>query len=274
MPCGISSLLVQVTVVPAFTVVVAGVKKKLSIVTVFGAPSARANRTLPASSEPTTAPSTEQAIIGRNIFFSLVFFSLFLALQRRIDDRETLLVLLEGDIGNAEHFAQLIVRHFHRARRGGGARRRLRESGRTRGVERDVAFHLLHDLVDVAVEHRYRTELLEIAQRLSAVLRAPAPFLRDGPERDMREQQDRRRSRAAFNITFQPFELFVAEIAQTAGLEVDDIDQADEVHAVGIEAVPARALGGFAITLAIDFTLIRIDQVVLARHIVHVKPRL
>jgi hypothetical protein len=31
MPCGISSLFVQVTVVPAFTVTAAGVKLKLSI---------------------------------------------------------------------------------------------------------------------------------------------------------------------------------------------------------------------------------------------------
>src|SRR6516225_4707858 len=73
MPCGISSLLVQVTVVPAFTVTDPGVKKKLSIVTVFGVPSARANRTPPANTEPTAAPSKEQAIIGRNIFVLLVF---------------------------------------------------------------------------------------------------------------------------------------------------------------------------------------------------------
>jgi hypothetical protein len=39
-----------------------------------------------------------------------------LVLQWRIDDREALLVLLEGDVGDAEHFAQLIVRHFHWAR--------------------------------------------------------------------------------------------------------------------------------------------------------------
>ena len=38
-----------------------------------------------------------------------------LALQWRIDDREALLVLLEVDVGDAEHFAQLIVRHLHRA---------------------------------------------------------------------------------------------------------------------------------------------------------------
>src|SRR6516162_5322378 len=44
--------------------------------------------------------------------------------------------------------------------------------------------------------------------------------------------------------------------------------------AVGVEAVPTGALGGLAIAVAINLALIRIDQVVLARHVVHVKPRL
>jgi hypothetical protein len=39
-----------------------------------------------------------------------------LALQWRIDDRKALLVLLEGDVGDAKRFAQLVVRHFHWAR--------------------------------------------------------------------------------------------------------------------------------------------------------------
>jgi hypothetical protein len=39
-----------------------------------------------------------------------------LALQWRIDDRKALLVLLEGDVGDAERFAQLVIRHFHWAR--------------------------------------------------------------------------------------------------------------------------------------------------------------
>src|SRR5215469_16865135 len=83
-----------------------------------------------------------------------------LALQRRVDDGETLLVLLEGDIGDAEHFTQLIVRHLHRTRRGRAAGRRLWERRRTRRMERYIAFDLLNDLVDVAVEHRHRAELL------------------------------------------------------------------------------------------------------------------
>jgi hypothetical protein len=90
----------------------------------------------------------------------------------------------------------------------------------------------------------------------------------------MREHNNRRRSRAAFDVLLQPLQLLVAEIAQAAGLEIDDIDQADEVHAVGVEAVPAGALGGLAIAVAINLALIRVDQVVLARHVVHVKPRL
>src|ERR1700757_1870742 len=101
--------------------------------------------------------------------------------------------------------------------------------------------------MDVAVEHGDRTELLEIRQRLSAVLCAPTPVLIHSPERDVCADDDRRRGRAAFDVALQPFKLFVAQIAQTAGLEIDDIDQADKVDTVGVEAVPACALGGLAI---------------------------
>ena len=44
--------------------------------------------------------------------------------------------------------------------------RRLREGGRARGMEGDVAFNLLHHLVDVAVEHGHRAETLQVAERL------------------------------------------------------------------------------------------------------------
>src|SRR5262245_931780 len=81
MPCGMSSLLVQVTVVPAFTVSVCGPKEKLSIDTMLVGPSARANNTLAARSEPTAAPSTVVAITGRNIFA-------FLRFEQRVDNRE------------------------------------------------------------------------------------------------------------------------------------------------------------------------------------------
>jgi len=89
----------------------------------------------------------------------------------------------------------------------------------------DVAFDLLHHLVDVAVEHRHRAELLEVGQRLGAVVGAPAPVRINGPQRDMGEQDDRRGGRTAFDVGFQPFELVGAEITEAAGLEIDDIDQ-------------------------------------------------
>src|ERR1700733_6584786 len=162
MPCGMSSLLVQVTAVPAFTVKVCGPNVKLSTDTALAcaALSARTGRTIAASAVAVAAPSAAATSALRIVLAIDMVPSL--RLERRVDDGETLLVLLEGDIGDAEHGAQLIVRDFHRPRRGRGARRRLRERGRARGVERDVAFHLLHHLVDVAVEHRHLTEALEV----------------------------------------------------------------------------------------------------------------
>jgi hypothetical protein len=38
----------------------------------------------------------------------------YLSLAWRIDDRKALIVLLEGDVGGAERFAHLVIRHFHR----------------------------------------------------------------------------------------------------------------------------------------------------------------
>ena len=73
------------------------------------------------------------------------------------------------------------------------------------------------------------------------------------------------------DILLQPFQLLVAEIAESAGFEIDDIDEADKVHAIGVEAVPAGALGGAAIALAVHL-LIGIKEVVFAWHIVHIKP--
>ena len=76
-----------------------------------------------------------------------------------------------------------------------------------------------------------------------------------------------------FTSCFEPFELLVAEIAEPAGLEVDDVDQADEVHAVGVEAVPAGALGAASVAVEVKL-LVRIEEVVLAGDVMHVEPRL
>jgi len=50
------------------------------------------------------------------------------------------------------------------------------ERRRHRGVERDVALDLLHDLVDVTVEHGHRPEPREVGEGLRTVLGPPPPF--------------------------------------------------------------------------------------------------
>ena len=59
-------------------------------------------------------------------------------------------------------------------------------------MEGHVAFHLLHDLVDVPVQHSDGPETLQEHQGLHAVIRAPTPIGIDGPQRDMGENDDRR----------------------------------------------------------------------------------
>ena len=104
-----------------------------------------------------------------------------LALQRCVDDGEALLVLPEHDAGDAEHAAQLVIGHFHRSGRRRRTRRRLRKGRRASGMEGDVTLDLLHDLMDVAVEHSHRAESFEIAEGASATFRAPAPIRINGP---------------------------------------------------------------------------------------------
>ena len=81
-------------------------------------------------------------------------------MERLVDDREPLLPTLEVNVGDAEQRTQLVVGNLHRSRRGRRARRGLRKGGGHGGVKGDVALDLLHDLVDVTVEHRYRPEAL------------------------------------------------------------------------------------------------------------------
>jgi hypothetical protein len=76
-----------------------------------------------------------------------------LALQRLVDDREPLLTLDEVDVGYAEKRAQLVVSDLHRTGRWGSAGGRLRECRSHGSVERNIALHLLHHLMDVAIEH-------------------------------------------------------------------------------------------------------------------------
>jgi hypothetical protein len=70
------------------------------------------------------------------------------------------------------------------------------------------------------------------------------------------EDDDGRRGGGAAEVILQPFEVLVAEIAQPAGLEIDHVDQANEVHAVIVEAVPARAFAAARVAVAVKLHVV------------------
>src|SRR5262249_52094677 len=128
--------------------------------------------------------------------------------------REWALALHVVDGADAEHRMQLFGRHLHWPRCRGAPRRRLREGGRARRVKRDVAFDLLLDLVDMAVEHGHRAEALQIAERARRVLGSPAPFLVHRPKRQMREYDDWGAGCEALDVLLHPFQLLVAKLGE------------------------------------------------------------
>src|SRR5512143_3598395 len=184
--CGMSSPLTQVTVVPAFTVRTGGSKVKLAIFT--SASAANAGETASNITKPARLAAITCCVL---VIVSFRPLSPSSARKRRVGDGERLAAHPHRDAGDAEHRAKPIRRHRHGARRGRRPSYRLREAGGSRGMEGHVAFDLLHDLVDVAVEHGHRTEPLQHGERLHAVVGAPAPFGINRPERDMGEDDDR-----------------------------------------------------------------------------------
>ncbi len=54
----------------------------------------------------------------------------------------------------------------------------------------------------------------------------------------MREDHNRRAGSEILNVGLQPLKLLVAELAQPAGLKVQDVDQSNEVDSVFVKAVP------------------------------------
>src|SRR3954468_8851725 len=134
-----SSCLLQVTVVPAFTVSRSGLNTKLSILTSTPAVCGASGASTKARAAP-IAKAIRTIRIGS-------------ALQRGVDDSETLVAAFERHAGDAEHRAELVFGYLHRSGRRRGSRRRLRKRGRACGVKGDIAFDLLHHLMDMAVEH-------------------------------------------------------------------------------------------------------------------------
>src|ERR1700731_2739794 len=100
-----SSWLVQVMVSPTFTWSSAGVKVKLSMVTLVS--SARA---CAAPRHKTIVAAMANRPIPRRGMDSIA--NILLSHQRRVDDRQPLLADLEVDAGNPEHGAKIVVAHF------------------------------------------------------------------------------------------------------------------------------------------------------------------
>src|SRR5262245_65708660 len=89
-------------------------------------------------------------------------------------------------------------------------------------MKRDVALYLLHDLVNVTIEYRHRPESLEVVERTSRIVRAPPPLRVNGPQRDVREDDDRRRCRAVPEVGLWPLQPVMPKVSQTACLRRND----------------------------------------------------
>src|SRR5205814_4582684 len=116
------------------------------------------------------------------------------------------------------------------------------------------------------VEDGHRTETFQEREGARAVFRTPTPLRVNFPERDVREDNDRRAVGNGFQIVRDPRELILAEDAQPALANVEDVIQADEVRALMIEARPAVAFCSLAETFEILFAVV-VQDIVLARDV-------
>ena len=131
--------------------------------------------------------------------------------ERPVRERQRERMLRQRDAAGAEHAGQLIGGNLERPGPLPHAGRGLRIGGRARGVEGHVALDFLHDLMDVAVQHGDRAEAAQIRHELRRIARAPTPRLVNGPQRHVREHDDRRARGAAFEIGLDPRELIGAQ---------------------------------------------------------------
>ena len=132
----------------------------------------------------------------------------------------------------------------------------------------DVSFHLLHGLVDVAVQNGYGTESLQIRKGLLAIVGTPAPLWIHGPQGNVREHDNRGAALELGNVLLEPGKLLGSEVAQATGLEVHYVYQADEMRAFLIEAVPAIAHRVPAEALP-KYLAVVVQDVVLAWNVEH-----
>src|SRR5450631_3977972 len=121
----------------------------------------------------------------------------------------------EIDVGNSKHIAKLLSRHLHWSGRGRGAWRWLRKGGGHGGMKCDIALHLLHDLMDMAIEHSDRAKPLQHGKGLLTVRCSPSPGWVDSPEWNVRENCNRSTALQPAEILLQPVKLRLAQFSHS-----------------------------------------------------------
>ena len=87
----------------------------------------------------------------------------------------------------------------------------------------------------------------------------------------MRENYNRCARSKILYVGFEPFQLLVSELSQATGLEIQDVDQSNEMDAVFVEAVPARAFAFDALQIPVTVELpTTVEHIMLARNVKHV----
>src|SRR5579871_121842 len=184
--------------------------------------------------------------------------------QRSIDGGEVVVACGKVHARHSEYLSKPLSRHRHRTSGGSAAGSGLRKCRGHRGMEGDVAFDLLHHLVNVPVQDRDGAEALKNREGLRAVLGGPAPLGVNRPKRDVREDDDRRAGAEVRDILSQPFQLVRADC--TEPVQLDAVVEADEMHALVIETLPALPRALFAEAFEEELAVVP-GHVVLARHV-------
>src|SRR5215471_7967842 len=234
MLCGSSSLLVQVTVVPGATVSVAGTKAKFWIL-ISADPAAAAGGPPDPAAMQAKFPRRRRAVPGASCprSYEPPLSQCDVSQRQRMRRRHR-------DLADADDMAQLLGRYLQRPRPWPLASLGCGVGGRHRCLVGHLALDLLHDLVDVAVEHGHRAKALQIRQCLRCVLGRPAPLRIEWPHWDVGKHHDRRRGTQPLQILLQPFKLVAAETAGVRFLEAQYVGHRDKMYAGMVKAVAAR----------------------------------
>src|SRR3954463_6627292 len=128
-------------------------------------------------------------------------------------------------------------------------------------MEGHGSFHLLHNLMNVAVEDGDGPEALEQVEGLSTILGGPTPFRVCGPQRNVSENHNRSAGPQLGHIVLEPRHLLGSN--RTQAFELRGIVQTDEVNALVVEALPAAPAGVFSETLEVLLAVVA-QQIVFA----------